>query len=104
SSHTRTADVYSLGVLLFHLVTNREPVEGQTYLRALRPDLPEEFTTIVERALDVDPRRRFRSAGAFEIALAGFLGAPAENAAFDPSRAVSAAFAAIAARLRRVGW
>ena len=30
SRRTKAADVYSLGVLLFHLVTNRYPVEGPT--------------------------------------------------------------------------
>src|SRR5262249_8828986 len=38
-----------------------------------RPDLPEEFVRVVERALASDPRQRYESAGAFEVALAGFL-------------------------------
>src|SRR5436190_18980824 len=84
SPRTKVADVYSLGVLLFHLVTNRYPVEGQTraaieeahhqrtrtHLRDIRPDLPDEFISVVERALDPDPRQRFISAGTFESALA----------------------------------
>ena len=85
---------YSLGVLLFHLVTNRYPVEGPDARRSrrpiasgpapisrdIRPDLPDEFISVDERALDPDPRQRFMSAGAFENALARFLGAPVENA------------------------
>jgi hypothetical protein len=111
SARTKVADVYGLGVLLFHLVTNRYPVEGEsraaideahqkgtrTHLRDLRPDLPDEFVSLVERALDPDPRQRFQSAGAFEIALARFLGTPAENIALEPRRAVSVALAAIIA-------
>ena len=111
SPRTKVADVYSLGVLLFHLVTKRYPVEGQTraavdeahqrhtrtHLRDLRPDLPDEFVTIVERALDPDPRRRFPGAGAFEIALARFLGAPAENDTAAPRRALTIALAAVVA-------
>jgi eukaryotic-like serine/threonine-protein kinase len=84
---TKTTDLYSLGVLLYHLVTDAYPVEGRTrddvqrahrrdgprYLRDVRPDLPEEFVRVVERALAGDRRQRYESAGAFEVALAGFL-------------------------------
>jgi protein kinase-like protein/uncharacterized protein DUF4384 len=113
SRRTKVADVYSLGVLLFHLVSNRYPVEGatraavdeahqkktRTHLRDVRPDLPEEFVNVVERALDPDPRQRYQSAGAFEIALARFLGTSAENAAADQRRVVPAALAAVVAAI-----
>jgi serine/threonine-protein kinase len=72
---TIASDIYSMGVLLFHLVTRRYPVEGTTLeqiaaaharlARArpgdLRPDLPDSFSRIVERALDRDPARRYRT-------------------------------------------
>ena len=111
SRRTKVADVYSLGVLLFHLVSNRYPVEGdtraaieeahrqrsRTHLRDLRADLPEEFVSLVERALDPDPRQRFQSAGAFEIALAKFLGTSAENGRVERWHLVPAALAAVVA-------
>src|ERR1051325_10960352 len=92
SPRTEAADVYSIGVLLFHLVTNTYPVEAKTirqieeahkegariHLRDLRPDLTDTFVNLVERALHPDPGQRFRSAGAFEVALATMLGAPVE--------------------------
>ena len=78
------SDIYSVGVLLFRLVTGSYPVEGRsvaevrdthargarTFLRDARPDLPEHFVQVVERALSPHPEGRFASAGAMETALA----------------------------------
>ncbi len=81
---TAATDIYSLGVLLYHLVTQDYPVEGtsrvdveaahragrRTRLRDRRPDLPDAFVAVVERALAAEPAARFASAGEFEEALA----------------------------------
>ena len=78
-------DVYAAGVLLFHLVTQEFPVNGATIdaladahrrgerrrLRDARPDLPDSFVSVVERALDRDPNSRFASAGEMYEALGG---------------------------------
>jgi serine/threonine-protein kinase len=80
---SRVSDIYSLGVLLFHLVTDAYPVFETTLagaiaahengriarLRDLRPDLPAGFIQIVERATAVDPAARYQSAGALEADL-----------------------------------
>ena len=82
------ADVYSLGVLLYHLVTGAYPVTGQTkddirrahgrrerqHLRDVRADLPDAFVRVVERALAWDPADRWQTAGAFAEALSASMG------------------------------
>ena len=79
-SHTTQSDLYSLGVLLYHLVSGRFPAvagsldelrgvhaRGETVpLRDVRPDLPEAFVRVVERATAPNPAVRPRSAGAME--------------------------------------
>ena len=85
ANRTPSSDIYSLGVLLYFLVAGSYPVEGGTRseigrfhdqrgsrrpLRDVRPDLPDGYIRVVERALADDPRQRFESAGSLEAALA----------------------------------
>jgi tRNA A-37 threonylcarbamoyl transferase component Bud32 len=95
------ADIYGLGVLLYRLVSGRFPIEAGnlTELRAkvargaflpltdARPDLPGAFVRTVERSLEIDPSRRFASAGAMERALADAIGSPEPYAEPVPSPA-----------------
>ena len=81
-------DIYSLGVLLYHLVTGDYPVRGTTRsdiesahrtarrhpLRDVRPDLSPAFIDVIERALAPNPRDRYQSAGQFGNALAAAAG------------------------------
>ena len=80
---TARSDIYSLGVLMFHLVTGSYPVQGQTIseiraahregrrsrLRDARPGLSTRFMAAVEGALELDPARRFGSARELEAVL-----------------------------------
>ena len=89
------SDIYSLGVLLYFLVTGSYPLDGGTGteirrlhdqgtsrrpLRDVRPDLPDAFIRAVERALAEDPRQRFGAAGTLESALGNTIADPREDA------------------------
>jgi tRNA A-37 threonylcarbamoyl transferase component Bud32 len=84
----RTSDIYSLGVLLYRLVSGRFPVEASSIdelrerhdraesfpLLDARPDLPPAFVQVVEKALRPDPAERYSSVGEMERALAAARG------------------------------
>ncbi len=84
------SDVYSLGVLLYHVTSGRYPVDAVTRdeveqahrskrrrsLRDLRPELPTAFVEVIERAVARDPGTRYTTAGDFAAALAATAGVP----------------------------
>ncbi|PYJ69306.1 MAG: hypothetical protein DME76_09435 [Verrucomicrobia bacterium] len=75
---TSAADIYSLGAILFYLLTGRPPFVGPNVLyvihqaaatpaprlRSLAPSLDRDLETIVGRCLESDPNARYKSAGA----------------------------------------
>jgi serine/threonine-protein kinase len=77
------SDIYSLGVVLFELLTGELPFQGETSIEAMymhiikkppkitsiNTDLPEELDAIVQRALAKKPEDRFDSAGQLAAAL-----------------------------------
>ncbi len=105
---TPRTDIYSVGVLLFYLVSGSFPVSGVTLsdirqahasgrrqtLRDVRPDLPAAFVRVVDRALSPDPAGRPATAGALEADLTTSLEllsatpAPVAGAAAPPRRQI----------------
>ena len=88
SPATISSDLYALGILLFSLVTGEPParltglstnhafaaITHRKTLMDLRPDLPESFIRTVNTAIELNPAKRFSSAGQLAQALAESLG------------------------------
>ena len=80
---TIQSDIYSLGVLLYHLATGAYPVHARTLrgvrraheraerttVRTARHGVPRTLARVIDRAIDPQPERRYPSADALRAAL-----------------------------------
>jgi serine/threonine protein kinase len=107
------ADLFSLGITMYSLLTRRHPFQRDSEIaiahaitdgdapdpRKLRPDLPEALVAIVAKALARDRDKRFRSAAEMGAALQAFQGnLPEATSATQVSRFLIDLFGPEAAR------
>lgn len=80
------SDIFSLGVILYELLTRNRPFEGETISQILKKilfdnpepvlkfdsSIPEQISKIVMKALEKDPNDRFQTAEEFALALKNY--------------------------------
>lgn len=100
----KRSDVYSLGIVLYEIVTGAIPYDADTPFGVImkhiaeplplptriKPDLPQAVEAVILKALSKDPDDRYQSAGALGHALAQAVGlSPGDNLDLHPLQAIA---------------
>jgi len=110
----RRSDLYSLGIILYEMITGKVPFEGDTTLSILRkqgtespipprewnPQIPESLNRLILKCLEKKEERRYQDAGELLSEL-NTIGTTISRAQKTPSRATAPSLAPL--RLSRLG-
>ena len=104
-------DLFALGVVVFEMATGSAPFQGQTAAavfdhllnrlpaspRSLNPTLPRSLERIIDKALEKDPERRYRSADEFlgDLRTVDVSSSPPANSATTSVERVSSSIAVL---------
>lgn len=106
------SDIYSLGVMMYQLVTGRLPYEADTPLavvikhiqgplpmpRTVNPSLPESIERVILRALAKNPDDRYQNVGEMLTDLKQAMGMPLDDTATDVLRTKASHASSVAAK------
>jgi serine/threonine protein kinase len=111
------SDIFSCGTVLYEALTGERAFEGETPLQVLQavvraeyrplaevaPQMPQEMVAVLERCLERDPERRYRSTADLARDLAIFQGTDEVSLSEAPTLAMSSGtLEAVSARRRRL--
>ena len=111
------SDLYSLGVILFEMVTGRVPFEGDTPFtigvkhkserprnpRELNPQLPEDLSRVILRCLEKDKAKRYQTAEELRTDLEKFeQGLPTTERVIAPKKSITSREITVKFNLRKL--